>query len=126
MAAPADKRGPEDIVARARRESEARALSYREQALKLFPWVCGRCGREFTRQNVQELTVHHRDHDHDNNPGDGSNWELLCIYCHEDEHARHAQAVEPAPTRPAPSSPHASATFKPFADLNSLLGKERK
>ena len=23
-----------------------------------------------------------------NNPPDGSNWENLCIYCHDDEHSR--------------------------------------
>ncbi|HTN34646.1 MAG TPA: YajD family HNH nuclease, partial [Marinobacter sp.] len=65
----------------ARRES-----GYREQALKLYPWICGRCAREFTRINLRELTVHHVDHDHDNNPPDGSNWELLCLYCHDEEH----------------------------------------
>jgi HNH endonuclease len=114
-----------EIVARARRENDARALSYREQALKLYPWVCGRCAREFTRQTLPELTVHHRDHDHDNNPEDGSNWELLCIYCHDDEHARHAQPLEPAPIRPAaPQNP--ATTFKPFADLKSRLRKNEE
>ena len=124
MAASGSKRDTEGIVARARRENEARALSYRDRAMQLYPWVCARCGREFTRQNQQELTVHHRDHDHDNNPEDGSNWELLCVYCHDDEHARHVQTVGPASVRAAaPSRP--SATFKPFADLKSRLGKER-
>ncbi|MCB1554312.1 MAG: YajD family HNH nuclease [Xanthomonadales bacterium] len=66
------------IVARARAESEARQRGYRERALKLYPWVCGRCGRSFDRGNLHELTVHHRNHDHDDNPEDGSNWELLC------------------------------------------------
>ena len=66
------------IVARARAESEARQRGYRERALKLYPWVCGRCGRSFDRSNLHELTVHHRNHDHDDNPEDGSNWELLC------------------------------------------------
>ena len=33
--------------------------------------------------------MHHKDGNHDNNPPDGSNWELLCIYCHENEHARY-------------------------------------
>jgi hypothetical protein len=36
--------------------------SYREQALKIYPWICGRCGREFKGANLRELTVHHRDH----------------------------------------------------------------
>ena len=67
----AKARGPLDdtkldkVVAEARRQSDERARGYREQALKLYPWVCGRCTREFTRANLQELTVHHHDHDHD-------------------------------------------------------------
>ncbi len=32
--------------------------------------------------------MHHRDHNHNNNPPDGSNWELLCIYCHDHEHEK--------------------------------------
>lgn len=77
-----------EIVANARRNQEERERRYREQAVKLYPWICGRCQREFTRANLSELTVHHRDHDHDNNPSDGSNWELLCVYCHDNEHQR--------------------------------------
>ncbi len=76
------------IVAEAHASKDKRDRGYREQALKLYPWVCGRCAREFTRENLQELTVHHRDHDHDNNPSDGSNWELLCLFCHDDEDPR--------------------------------------
>ena len=62
------------LVAEARRSAEQREQGYRERALKLYPWVCGRCTREFTRDNLQQLTVHHRDHNHDNNPPDGSNY----------------------------------------------------
>ena len=29
-----------------------------------------------------------KDGNHDNNPPDGSNWENLCVYCHEDVHSR--------------------------------------
>jgi hypothetical protein len=76
------------VVAEARRDAEQREQGYRERALKMYPWVCGRCGREFTRANLRELTVHHRNHDHDYNPPDGSNWELLCVYCHDNEHSR--------------------------------------
>jgi hypothetical protein len=61
---------------------------YREAALRLLPHVCARCGREFEGRRLRELTVHHKDGDHHNNPPDGSNWEMLCIYCHENEHAR--------------------------------------
>ena len=81
------------IVAEARRAAEKRERGYREQALKIYPWICGRCAREFTRANVRELTVHHRDHNHDNNPPDGSNWELLCLYCHDNEHQRQLEAT---------------------------------
>jgi hypothetical protein len=64
------------------------AMDYREPALKLLPHICARCAREFEGKRLRELTVHHKDGNHDHNPPDGSNWELLCIYCHENEHAR--------------------------------------
>ncbi len=76
------------VVAEARRAREEREQGYRARALKLYPWICGRCAREFNHGNVHELTVHHRDHNHDNNAPDGSNWELLCVYCHDNEHQR--------------------------------------
>src|SRR5690606_31745593 len=50
------------IVAEARRAAEQRGHGYRERALKMYPWICGRCAREFTRANLHELTVHHRNH----------------------------------------------------------------
>jgi hypothetical protein len=71
------------------RELAEREKSYRARALKMFPHVCASCGREFSGKNLKELTVHHKDHNHDNNPPDGSNWELLCIYCHDHEHEKH-------------------------------------
>jgi cytochrome c553 len=61
---------------------------YRKRALKILPWICTRCAREFPAPRLRELTVHHKDGNHDNNPPDGSNWENLCVYCHEDEHSR--------------------------------------
>ena len=114
-----------EMVAQARHESEARARAFRERALKLYPWVCGRCGRQFTRRNLAELTVHHRDHNHDNNPEDGSNWELLCLYCHENEHARKIEAAVASPPVPRGRT-GPTATFKPFADLKSRLAKDAK
>jgi hypothetical protein len=111
------------IVAAARREREQREQGYREQALKLYPWICGRCSREFTRANLSELTVHHRDHNHDNNPTDGSNWELLCIYCHDNEHARYLD--EPVPGTGSPDGKkEPAATHSPFADLKDLLNRK--
>ena len=112
------------LSAEARRAAEERSRGYREQALKLFPWVCGRCGREFTRANVRELTVHHKDHNHDNNPADGSNWELLCLYCHDNEHQRLLEADNSAAGDDGKAKTTSGATHSPFADLKSLLGKE--
>src|SRR4249920_1885699 len=90
--------------------------SYREQALKLYPWICGRCAREFTHKNLRELTVHHRDGNHGNNPPDGSNWELLCVYCHDNEHSR--QRDNAGRSAPAGGNEAAGqATHKPFAGL---------
>ena len=74
------------VLEEAKRLQAERAKGYREQALALFPHVCGRCGREFSGATLRELTVHHKDHNHSNNPPDGSNWELLCVYCHDQEH----------------------------------------
>ena len=108
------------IVAEARRAREERERGYRERALKIYPWVCGRCGREFNRLNLHELTVHHRDHDHDNNPADGSNWELLCLYCHDNEHRRYLDAVEGAGREPGVAGEE-RATHRPFADLEAML-----
>ncbi|MEO6688126.1 MAG: YajD family HNH nuclease [Dokdonella sp.] len=105
------------IVAEARRASEQRELGYRERALKMYPWICGRCAREFTRANLQELTVHHRNHDHDFNPADGSNWELLCVYCHDNEHSRYIDHAESA----GEMEKVAVATGNPFADLKTML-----
>src|SRR2546430_11718240 len=101
------------IVAEARRAAAERERGYREQALKIYPWICGRCAREFTRANLRELTVHHRDHNHENNPPDGSNWELLCLYCHDNEHQRQLEASGGGG---ASSTPDRASTYNPFAD----------
>ena len=45
------------IIAKARQTWKEREQSYREQSLKIHPWVCGRCGRNFTRKNLQETVV---------------------------------------------------------------------
>ena len=108
------------VVAQARRDREARESGYRERALKLYPWICGRCSREFTRENLRELTVHHRDHNHDNNPEDGSNWELLCLYCHDNEHQR---LLEGAHGATHSGGEQTAATHNPFAALGDLLKK---
>ena len=111
----------DDIVAQAKKYQNEREQTYRERALKMYPWVCGRCSREFTHANLQELTVHHRDHNHDNNPSDGSNWELLCIYCHDNEHQRYIEQVRYGSTDDDKTNEKAS--HNPFAGLADLMGK---
>ena len=108
------------IVADARKAAEKREKDYREQALKIYPWVCGRCARSFMHLNLRELTVHHRDHNHDNNPSDGSNWELLCVYCHDNEHQKQLEATG---GKSMPTVQGRVATYNPFANLKSMLGK---
>lgn len=105
------------VVAEARRARDERAQGYRDRALKMYPWVCGRCGREFTHANLRLLEVHHRDHNHDNNPEDGSNWELLCTYCHENEHQRFLSNHG----RDSEERSSSVATYQPFADLKARL-----
>ena len=61
---------------------------YREKSLAIHGLVCAHCGREFDESKRNLLTVHHKDSNHQNNPADGSNWENLCVYCHEDVHSR--------------------------------------
>ena len=82
----------EKLIAEARLRRNEREKGYRAQALKIYPPICARCGREFSGKKLRDLTVHHKDHNHENNPADGSNWELLCPYCHENEHSRKAVA----------------------------------
>jgi hypothetical protein len=115
----------DQVVARARRTLDDRLKGYREQSLRIHPWVCARCGREFTGKNVHLLTVHHKDHNHDNNPSDGSNWENLCIYCHDNEHRRFLDHVEGEGIT-ASENQGEKTTHKPFAALADLLIKGKK
>ncbi len=122
---PSKKTGTEinrvdQVVSATRRDRERLEKSYRERALKMFPWICARCGREFTGKRLRELTVHHKDHNHDNNPSDGSNWELLCIYCHDNEHSRYLDEQWHDETTPGEEQ-KPSSTHRPFADLEALL-----
>jgi hypothetical protein len=99
-----------------------RESSYREQALKILPWVCARCARTFDGKRLRELTVHHKDGNHDNNPPDGSNWELLCIYCHENEHARITDAAAGGGAEKQTAEP---AKYRPLEKLGELLKKKK-
>ncbi len=109
------------VVAESLRHQKLREQTYRERALKIYPWLCAHCGREFSGKTLRELTVHHKDHNHDNNPPDGSNWELLCLYCHDHEHSRFLEAAAygggatPGGEREPPS------TYRPFTGLEGLL-----
>ncbi|MDT8440481.1 MAG: YajD family HNH nuclease [Desulfuromonadales bacterium] len=116
---PTDTTSRKDLVAAMRREEQRRQAGYRERALKLFPHVCARCAREFEGRKLSELTVHHRDHNHDHNPPDGSNWELLCLYCHEHEHTR---GIQPERSADGPrQSERPSLSHSPFAALDEKL-----
>ena len=111
------------VLTEARRHQRERETTYREQALKLYPWICTRCGREFSGARVRELTVHHKDHNHDNNPPDGSNWELLCLYCHDNEHQRY---IEADANRVSTQGDAPVATYNPFSGLKDLLTRKDK
>jgi len=115
-----DKEKLDRIVAEARRQRDEREAGYRAQALRLLPWICTRCAREFSRADLDLLTVHHKDHNHDHNPPDGSNWELLCVYCHENEHRRYLDSVG----REEPKGGDSPSTYRPFADLEALLRRK--
>jgi hypothetical protein len=81
-------RSAEEVVRDIKASHQAGGEEYRERSLALHGLICGRCGREFNAANRHLLTVHHKDGNHHNNPPDGSNWENLCAYCHEDLHSR--------------------------------------
>ncbi len=112
----------DQFVAKARRLNAERLKGYREQSLKIHPWVCARCGRHFTIKNLNMLTVHHKDHNHDNNPPDGSNWENLCVYCHDNEHGRYDNEGDGTEQLEDQTD---TMTHNPFAKLASML-KDKK
>lgn len=118
-----DKHKLDQIVSEARRNQELREQSYRGQALKLFPWVCGRCAREFDHKNLSELTVHHKNHNHDDNPSDGSNWELLCLYCHDNEHQKYEEMRFGGGSSEQSATP--VSTHNPFANLKAMMDNKK-
>ena len=81
---------PADAEAAYRRavsDARERRQGYRERSLARHGWICAKCAREFERATLHLLTVHHKDGNHRNNPADGSNWENLCVDCHDAEHS---------------------------------------
>lgn len=89
VAGDAPAKTADEVVRELKQEARKPAgEDYRERSLALHGTVCGRCGRDFSGPDLKLLTVHHRDGNHRNNPADGSNWENLCVYCHDDAHSR--------------------------------------
>ena len=84
---PANLDAADDLLEQIRRK-RTDSTNYRERSLERHGLICARCAREFSQKDRHLLTVHHKDGNHDNNPADGSNWENLCVYCHDDEHSR--------------------------------------
>lgn len=111
----------EKLLAELHRDIASRNSGYRERALAIHPHVCARCGRTFEGKRLKELTVHHRDHDHDNNPPDGSNWELLCIYCHDHEHDKGSIAGYFDINGLQKEEANAAKIANPFSSLDALL-----
>ena len=112
-----------EVLASLKRDRDEKEKTYREQALKMFPHVCQRCGREFSGKRLRELTVHHKDGNHMNNPPDGSNWALLCLYCHDDAHGAYEHgALGAGGTMGAASDPPLG--YQAFGDLRNMLPPE--
>jgi len=112
------------VIADARLARDSREQGYRARALKMYPHICGRCARDFNRENLHELTVHHRNHNHDDNPQDGSNWELLCVYCHDNEHQRQLEAARQGSA--ADPMEASVGTHNPFSNLRAMLSNKKK
>ena len=111
-------------LAELRRDVAERKTSYRARALEIHSHICGSCGREFSGKRLKELTVHHKDHDHHNNPPDGSNWELLCLYCHDHEHEKllDAQYIDAGASSTKSDKP---GLANPFDGLDALITPEQ-
>ena len=63
-----------------------------------------------------------------NNPEDGSNWELLCLFCHDHEHSKYTEADQYGTTVVAGEDAQKDvgvATFNPFADLKAMMNKKK-
>ena len=107
-----------------RRDVARRNSGYRAKALRLLPHICASCGREFSGRRLKELTVHHRDHNYKNNPPDGSNWELLCLYCHDHEHEKLLDAKFINAGSPSVKMEQ-SGFASPFEKIESLMEQEQ-
>ena len=122
---PVDAERQARILKELRQAAMLRQQGYRERALKLFPHVCASCGREFSGRRLRELTVHHKDRNFKNNPPDGSNWELLCLFCHDHEHEKFKMVDYYGGTMPE-NEPAAPAISTPFEGLDELITPVRE
>jgi len=84
----------------------------------MYPHIFGSCSHELTQKTPHELTVHHRDHNHGNNPADDSYSQLLCLYCPDNGHDRQLEAHQRDTYNDDGKSD--AATFNRFADLKSM------
>ncbi len=114
-----DARRIEDVVRDLKKDQQRTpGEDYRERSLALGGLICARCGREFDESKRHLLTVHHKDGNHHNNPLDGSNWENLCVYCHDNEHRRYTDHLE--------GEMNESGAAKPEAALKRAAEKARE
>ena len=121
-------RSPEEVVRQLKAAEQSPGGDYRERSLALHGLICGRCGREFDASHRHLLTVHHKDGNHFNNPADGSNWENLCVYCHEDVHSRellgdYLEGTQPARETPVVYQEKPSSDAAGFGTLGDRLRK---
>ena len=107
-------------VVRELRQKISPASNYRERSLKIHGLICAKCAREFDHKTRHLLTVHHKDGNHRNNPPDGSNWENLCVYCHDNEHRRYLDHLD-GEMPDSTDEKVETITHKPFAALADLL-----
>ena len=111
------------VIQEAQAAARARRQGYRERSLALHGWICAKCAREFEASNLHLLTVHHKDGNHRNNPPDGSNWENLCAYCHDDEHQKSSSSGYHGLATPD-SQRESPLGHNPFEGLDDLLTPE--
>ena len=119
----APSKSAEELSRELRASAAKAAEEYRQRSLALHGSVCARCGRDFSGKDLRLLTVHHRDGNHHNNPADGSNWENLCVYCHDDAHSRGvlAEHVAGVADREATRLVHEDLAGGSRASLGDLL-----
>lgn len=116
----------EDALREMKTANRKRSQEYRERSLAVHGLVCARCGKDFTTKDQHLLTVHHKDNNPSNNPPDGSNWENLCVYCHDAEHSREllSDFEDGGRMGVGIEAPKATGGLGTFADLLARAGKK--